>query len=44
MEEHLNKKLEISIDRMMKGIDVEKPSADFTTALMQRIEELETKK
>jgi hypothetical protein len=44
MEEHLNKKLEISIDRMMKAIDVEKPSIDFTSDLMQRIEELETKK
>lgn len=43
MEEHLNKKLEETTDRMMKGIDVEIPSIDFTNSIMQEIIELETK-
>lgn len=44
MEKHLNKKLEETTARMMQGVDVEKPSIDFTASLMQGIHELETRK
>jgi hypothetical protein len=44
MEEHINRKLEELTDRMMKEIDVEKPSMDFTNSIMQGIHEQETKK
>lgn len=43
MEKHLNKKLEETTEKMIKGLHIEKPSADFTASLMQEILELEAK-
>ncbi|WP_250434048.1 hypothetical protein [Hanstruepera flava] len=44
MEKHLNKKLEEITDRLMRGVEVENPSSDFTATIMQEILELEASK
>lgn len=44
MEKHLNKKLDDITNKMMKDVDVEKPSIDFSASLMQKIHELDAKK
>ena len=43
MEKHLNKKLEETTEKMMKDLQVEKPSSNFTSFLMQEIQNLDTK-
>lgn len=42
MEKHLNKKLEETTNKLISGMDVEKPSVDFTASLMEHIHTLET--
>lgn len=41
MEKHLNKQLEVTTEKMMKGLEIDKPSEDFTSSLMQQIHALE---
>lgn len=43
MEKYLNKKLEETTEKMMKGLQVEKPSSSFTSSLIQEIQNLESK-
>ena len=43
MEKYLNKKLEEAAENMMMDLQVEKPSSNFTSSLMQEIQNLETK-